>query len=519
MALAGFGWMTSGRIQGQSKTQAPGTQQPDAQQSGTQQKAPADPTAPGAANGFSIETEMLTYRALESNGEAIACDIAAYLNGVDPTKSIFPAAPKLSKDAEKEAKQSADTTVVREVTPLCNVNAGASEDLVVILPFDKTQLADFQIWRADMATMARLQRQANAIVAANKPAPPTPPAQPTDAPKSGTMTAASSVLSLTPAGPPLALAQGVFDLLASEETSSSVGGTIQDQAYIDGVGRELTALQVNVLTPSAYAPGAMSELDEATSPFLASLARTLTALGNLTALHVTDEATTNSITETKAEIQAFLGTIGENAAADAKSKSDPAAVVAAAAQDPKTQTTTGTGANGAAAANGAPTQDAKKQSGAAPPPAAGAGAGAGAGTQTSSAAAATHLSSVLMADGLAVQLGVDVNTGRMKDGAVKAHILLLKALESGGSVTKNTNLLGTKIRYSGGSVGSFALYGAEGKLECSGNVYDYAGSLPARTFERDLQSELPDPGREMIFLHGSCRPRQKPPAVNTQEVK
>jgi len=68
-------------------------------------------------------------------------------------------------------------------------------------------------------------------------------------------------------------------------------------------------------------------------------------------------------------------------------------------------------------------------------------------------------------------------------------------------------------------VGSFALYGAEGKLECSGNVYDYAGSLPARTFERDLQSELPDPGREMIFLHGSCRPRQKPPAVNTQEVK
>jgi hypothetical protein len=50
-------------------------------------------------------------------------------------------------------------------------------------------------------------------------------------------------------------------------------------------------------------------------------------------------------------------------------------------------------------------------------------------------------------------------------------------------------------------------------------VYDYAGSLPARTFERDLQSELPDPGREMIFLHGSCRPRQKPPAVNTQEVK
>src|SRR5580704_7457840 len=36
--------------------------------------APSD-----SASGFSIETEMLTYRALESNGEAIACDVAAYL--------------------------------------------------------------------------------------------------------------------------------------------------------------------------------------------------------------------------------------------------------------------------------------------------------------------------------------------------------------------------------------------------------------------------------------------------------
>src|ERR1700739_3849538 len=41
----------------------------------------AAPSSSSGASGFSIETEMLTYRALESNGEAIACDVAAYLYG------------------------------------------------------------------------------------------------------------------------------------------------------------------------------------------------------------------------------------------------------------------------------------------------------------------------------------------------------------------------------------------------------------------------------------------------------
>ena len=31
--------------------------------------------------GFSIETEMLTYRALESNSDAVACEVAALLSG------------------------------------------------------------------------------------------------------------------------------------------------------------------------------------------------------------------------------------------------------------------------------------------------------------------------------------------------------------------------------------------------------------------------------------------------------
>src|ERR1700753_446209 len=42
-------------------------------------KGGGDSTPAGV--GFSIESEMLTYRALESNSEAIACDVTAFLNG------------------------------------------------------------------------------------------------------------------------------------------------------------------------------------------------------------------------------------------------------------------------------------------------------------------------------------------------------------------------------------------------------------------------------------------------------
>src|ERR1039457_6278865 len=100
------------------------------------------------ASGFSIETEMLTYRALESNGEAIACDVAAYLYGTKPDFKSLPSGA------------------------ICNVGAtaGSSNIGVVVLPFDHTVFNDFGIWRSDMQTMAEFQaRGVNACEA--KPAP------------------------------------------------------------------------------------------------------------------------------------------------------------------------------------------------------------------------------------------------------------------------------------------------------------------------------------------------------------
>jgi len=110
---------------------------------------------------------MLTYRAMESNSEAVACDVASYLSGA-----------------------TANFTSARGGS-ICNVKPGAARAGVVLLPFGTSEFADFQIWRADMATMDRLQRKAE-IDCPN-------PTKSRGATSPATA-AASSVLSLSPAG-------------------------------------------------------------------------------------------------------------------------------------------------------------------------------------------------------------------------------------------------------------------------------------------------------------------------------
>jgi hypothetical protein len=113
---------------------------------------------------------------------------------------------------------------------------------------------------------------------------------------------------------------------------------------------------------------------------------------------------------------------------------------------------------------------------------------------------------VLTADGLAQRLGADPATGRIPDTSPH-HLLLVKALESGGSVSRSSSIFGTKMSYSGGSVGTYALFNLNGDLECSGNVYDYAGYLPAKDFQKKLRAYKPDPQAQVIFQRGTCRAR------------
>jgi len=409
-------------------------------------------TSPPSTN-FAIESEMLTYRALQSNSEAIACDIAAYLNGATADFKNHPAGS------------------------VCDVKAGAAKASVVILPFDSSEFADFQIWRVDMATMDKLQNVAGTLGCPTKP--------PETASKGGTPQAASGAISH--AIPQIAAAQSILALMASEQSTSSVVGTIHDQALMDGVGRELEELSVPVMMPTAFTPYSFTPLDKTNSPFLASLDRTLTVRGCLEGKsadsgakdpksdQTTEAANARRIEQAISEINAFLDSLTKGATPAAKNTNPQAANPAGGIPIPKnseeTQTTEVT----------------------VTPP------------------SPSHIAAVLLADGLAVKLGVDPDTGTLSsDDAVLLHILLVKALESGGSVTRYSNILRTKITYSGGSVGTYALFTMDGDLECSGNVYEYGGNLTGKDFPNGLRKYNPDPAKQMVFLRHSCRPLAHP---------
>jgi hypothetical protein len=382
-----------------------------------------------AGVGFSIESEMLTYRALETNSEAIACDVAAFLNG---TTAKFTNPPPGA---------------------VCDVGAAGSRIVtIVLLPFDKSAFADFQMWRDDIAKMERLEHRADSFGCS------------TDGQSKGAVTtAANSALMLTPAGPMLNAAQGVLGLLASEEATSPVTGTIQDQAFMNGVGRQLRALKVPVIMPTGYSPHSLEALDYETSPFLANLGRILKAEGCLKGLKANggsdDQTRKDAISDVISEIEKFRSMFDDVVGSETNSTKTPA-------------------------------ESTDKTAGTLPATS----------STVSPAASSNHLLAVLFADGLAQKL-LDQDAG-------KVYVLLLKALESGGSVTRYTNVLGTKVHYSGGFVGTYALFTTGGTLECSGNVSDYEGPVKAKHFQRDMDKTFnPDPSKQMIFPHGCLTSR------------
>jgi hypothetical protein len=401
-------------------------------------KGTGSPSASGTSPNFAIESEMLTYRAVESNSEAIACDIAGYLQGV----------PAVFTKSDNSA---------------CDVKPGNGKFTVVLLPFGTSEFTNFQIWRADMSTMDRLQRKAGEAGCSET--------------RGGAT--ASSILSLTPAGPPLALAQSALALMASEESVSPVVGTVLDQAFMNGVGRELRGLGVSVLMPMAFSPFSFTPLAPENSPFLASLERLMEARECLAAQGTGKPDSTNPpatadaikafrVKRTLSDIDDFLNILmGRPVTAAPANKSD-------ASQPPP---------SGQSSTPAAPTSPAS----------------------TAPAASTTHLDAVLSADGLARKLGVNPNTGFLSDNGLSQHILLVKALESGGAVLRYANVLGTTVRFSGGAVGTYALFKWDGDLECSGNVYDYAGSIKAKEFTSNFRKYRIQPGEQMIFSRGGCR--------------
>jgi hypothetical protein len=405
------------------------------------QAAPAKSPTSGTASGFAIETEMLTYRALESNGEAIACDVAAYLYA---TKTDF---------------KNGSTGFV------CNVGSTGSSNIgIVVLPFDHTVFNDFQIWRSDMQTMAEFEsRGVNACEA--KPVAAEPPKGPAGVSGRGLTTSTATTAStaaavggvmgaMTPAGAMLATGSGILGLFAKSQAAEPTGGNIEDQAFMDNVSRELRAVNLNVIMPDVYTPYSLTSIDSAHSPFVIALDKLFHLRDCLAASKTTSDPDVKNIDE-------FLASLAAAPAAPAK----PASTSAGSAS------TTAPAAPATASAATTP----------------------------------SRLESALNADGLALRLGADPQTGKIPPTAPQ-HVLMVKALESGGSVNHSTSIFGTKMSYSGGSVGTYTLFNLSGQLECSGNVYDYAGPVASKDFEKHLRNFKPDPTQQVIFQRGACTP-------------
>ena len=386
-----------------------------------------------AGLAFSIESEMLTYRALEANSEAVACDVAAYLQG---TTAHFRKVPEGS---------------------VCDVARSAGKHGIVMLPTDQTELESLQRWRAVMLVLGGLRLRAEPLCGIE-----------VVERGSGTTAAATpaasgglGALNLTPVGTMLGFAQTALGLFASDVSQTSVGGTIQDQALMNGVSRQLRSLSVQVLMPTTYHPYALTGMARGSSPLISGLDA---LVKDRECLAGKTEAPAKAVA---ADIDAFLARLNDTTSVAAKTS----------------------GQSGS-------------QTGAVSQPVAA--------TATSTAVTASTLLSLLPADALAVRLGIDPATGMQAAGSPWQHLLLVKALESGGAVTKTTSLLGSKIRYSGGSVATYSLFTADGELECSGNVFDYGGTASAKKFQKDLRKYTPDPGAQFLFQRGACRAAGKP---------
>jgi hypothetical protein len=432
---------------------------------GQAQGSAAKSTGASEGVGFAIETEMLTYRSVESNSQAVACDLAAYLYNVQP-------AIKNDEAGSPRKKEEGST---------CAVGPQARQDSIgiVVLPFDQAVADAFQVWRADMVIMKKLIERSNAVCG-----------QAVGMGATAATSIAGAAAALTPAGSALSLAQGVMGAFAQQTDVTPVTGTVQDQAFMDATGRQLRIYGISVLLPGSYRPATLTGIDDQKSPFLRQFRNFMAQRDCIREMDEKKPGDTTAPTAGKKsppglkdEMDAFYNALIGAAAVVQKPASNIGGSSANAAGDSSASTTGGS--------NHGPTSGS------------GAGTSGGATVVSAQAPAKTMgLTDILAVDGLAGQLGMD-EQGSEKPTQWK-HLLMLKALESGGTVTKTSNIFGSRIRYNGGAVGTFALFNFDGRLECSGNVFDFGGSVRAKDMPRALQRYRPNLASQVIFQTGAC---------------
>jgi hypothetical protein len=198
-------------------------------QTSTSSSSSSNASAP--KTGFAIESEMMTYSAMDAEATALACGITRNLGATDD-----------------------------KCTPR-GMSGPAGGIIVVSSP--SSALAEFQIWRTDMSTMTMLTMRA------------TPYCPKTgERAASSTTSIGSTILSMIPAGQALTFAQA---LLSTTSESSPVQGNILDDTLINDVSGHLRALGVVVVIPDTYMPGSLTTIDQRLSPFMSKFGDLLKA--------------------------------------------------------------------------------------------------------------------------------------------------------------------------------------------------------------------------------------------------
>ncbi len=382
--------------------------------SGSSSSAPPQGDA-SAANpeGFAIESEMLTYTAMDSEAIALSCGIGRNVGAADSA---------------------------------CTPQAISGPPVgVVVVAGDSSALSEFQLWRTDISTMDMLTLRANHYCA----------------PSASTRAATSLAGTIMGMFPESQAAEFAASLLSATAETKPLEGNILDQTLVDDVSGHLRSLGIDVVIPDNYMPYSLSAIDANHSPFLTKYVALINARNCVSPKANADAS--------PAAEPAAAGT-GES---DAHANADKHAIADAIDSFLKSLTEPDV-------------FDAPKPPAGAPPQA--------------QAPVISHLNAVLRADGLAQEL--DAASPDARSGANGVwYVLSLKALESGGTLMKSGNgITGTKTSYSGGAVGTYALFHLNGNIACSGVFFNYEPP----TLTAKIPALLTNPAAAGGKLVGGC---------------
>lgn len=197
-------------------------------QPGQQPAAQANSGQPGNS-GFAIESEMLTYSAMDADGGAVGCNVARTLGAADDK---------------------------------CAPRAMSNAPGVVIVAGDSSALAEFQLWRGDISTMDILTQRAGQYCPQQS--------------QRGLISSLSSLLSGFPVGEAMSVAKALF---TTTSVTTLLGGNILDQTLMNDVAGHLRTAGVLVVIPDTYMPHSLVTINEAKSPFLSKFLALMNARG------------------------------------------------------------------------------------------------------------------------------------------------------------------------------------------------------------------------------------------------